>query len=46
MKKLKSFFALFAVILLFAACDNGKKQQETIKNVELLHYIPAFQRFL
>lgn len=45
MKKLKSFFALFAAILLFTACDNGKKQQETIKSVEKLEYNEAVQKY-
>lgn len=38
MKKLKSFFVLFAVILMFTACDNGEKQQETIEKIEKLEY--------
>lgn len=45
MKKLKSFFILFAVILLFTACDNGKKQQESIKSVEKLEYNETAKKY-
>lgn len=45
MKKLKSFFILFAVIFLFTACDNGKKQQEGIKSVEEIQYNETAKKY-